>query len=287
MELALGTVQFGIPYGLAGRSEPVPEYEVRAILEYAFSAGIRILDTAAAYGTIERRLRRLTGNNPFRIVTKLPAMPQPATVEQAKQWAITQLNSAMDNLGDRLDTVMFHRADDLLETHGMDVWHICSEWAAKHDVRLGASCYDPQTLTNIRSLLSVEVAQLPSNALDQRLRTHAHDNSGGVELHVRSAFLQGLLLMDEASATRRVPAAHSAITRWHTWLRQNSMEALPAALGLVKSLKGVHCCVVGVDRLNQLEELTGAWASTPPLEAPELASVDPSIIDPRNWHKPS
>jgi hypothetical protein len=104
---------------------------------------------------------------------------------------------------------------------------------------------------------------------------------------VRSAFLQGVLLMDEASAIRRVPAAHSAITHWHAWLRQNSIEALPAALGLVKSIKGVHCCVVGVDRLNQLEELTEAWAYAPPLEAPELASIDPSIIDPRNWPKPA
>ena len=283
MELALGTVQFGIPYGLAGRNEPVPEHEVKAILEHAFSAGIRILDTAAAYGTIESRLQVLIGSKPFRVITKLPAMPQTSSAVEAKQWTITQLNSAMKHLGDRLDTVMFHRAEDLLEPYGLEIWQTSSEWAEKHGVRLGASCYDPETLAKIRAMMPMNAAQLPYNALDQRLRAHPREKLEGVELHVRSAFLQGLLLMSQSSATKHVPAARGALSLWHDWLHEHSLEALPAALGLVKNLEGAHCCVVGVDQLDQLEMITEAWRSSPPLHAPWLATDDLSVIDPRHW----
>ncbi len=74
VQLALGTVQFGTAYGVAGRGEAVPLREVREILDVAWHLGVKVLDTAPDYGSIERRLSEVAGQHPFRIVSKIPAL---------------------------------------------------------------------------------------------------------------------------------------------------------------------------------------------------------------------
>jgi hypothetical protein len=100
---------------------------------------------------------------------------------------------------------------------------------------------------------------------------------------MRSAFLQGLLLLPEAEASRRVPRAAGAHKRWHEWLRMENLEAVSAALSLVKSFPHVTHCVVGVDCLSQLESVAEAWHAVPARTADALAETDLDIIDPRRW----
>lgn len=283
MELALGTVQFGLPYGVAGRGEAVPEPEVSAILARAASLGIRMLDTAAAYGDIEARLLDLARPRRFAVVTKLAPLPAGLTDADVEPWAEAALNRAHERFGDALHAVMFHRAEDLLGESGERLWSSGQGWAVRNRVGLGVSCYDGRTLQRIRERFPVTIAQLPGNAFDQRLLTDPPDGAAAVELHLRSAFLQGLLLMPEAAAAQRVPAATHALSRWHRWLRDNELEALPAALGLVKGLARASHCVVGVDNAAQLEAVVAAWHATPALRADALCVPDPDVIDPRRW----
>ncbi len=281
MELALGTVQFGLGYGIAGRNTPVPEAEVRNLLARAWQRGIRLLDTAAAYGDIEGRLSGLIGARGFRVVTKIPPLPVGLSSSQASAWATGALVLAHRHLGDALSTVMVHRADDLLGPNAQALWDACSAFAARHAVQLGVSCYDPETLHAVRARFPVEVAQLPGNALDQRLVSQPLP--ADVAVHVRSAFLQGLLLMDPAVAQVRLPVAAPALTRWHTWCEARQWSPLTAALGWVKGLPGISHCVVGVDDAPQLDAICTAWQAATPLRAPELAVADLAVIDPRLW----
>ena len=74
MKLALGTVQFGVPYGVANSTGQVPESEGSSILSYARTLGIDTLDTAIAYGESERRLGSI-GVAGWNVITKLPEIP--------------------------------------------------------------------------------------------------------------------------------------------------------------------------------------------------------------------
>jgi aryl-alcohol dehydrogenase-like predicted oxidoreductase len=283
MELALGTAQFGLPYGVAGRSSPVPEQEVRTILEHAAQLGIRMLDTAAAYGDIEARLAELAPNRAFKIVTKLSAMPTGMSAGEAEAWADSTLRRAGERIGDSLYAVLVHRAEDLLEGFAESVWARCVAWASGRKIKLGVSCYDPGTLNRAGERFPIEIAQLPGNALDQRLFTNPVIHRQKIEIHVRSAFLQGLLLMPAEEAKRRVPQAAKALRRWHMWLREQSIEPLAGALGLVKGFPGVSHCVVGVDSLAQLEAIAAAWQVAPALRDDTLAALELDVIDPRRW----
>lgn len=287
MELALGTAQFGLRYGVAGRGAAVPPSEVREILVRAYAVGIRVLDTASAYGNIEQRLASLADGLPFRIVSKVPRCPAELDAAAAASWVMDVVTQSCERLGPALCAMLFHRAEDLLEPRGDALWSACAPLAAARGFGLGVSAYDSATLDLVRARFPAAIAQLPGNAFDQRLRFAPLAGEPLLELHLRSAFLQGLLLMPEAEAARRVPAAAAALSRWHTWCRERGRSALAAALGIVKGLPGVSHCVVGVDDLPQLEQIAEAWTAAPVVDAPDLHTDDLDIIDPRRWPAPT
>ena len=283
MQLVLGTVQFGLAYGVAGRPEPVPEAEVRDILRLAFERGIRTLDTAAAYGDIESRLARLCGDLPFSVVSKLPALPAELDDAGAATWFEACADRSLAHLGPRLTTLMFHSAADLNGPRGERLWSHLSAWADRHRVTLGASCYGPDEALALHRRFGASVMQLPGNALDQRLRGSTLLQAGGPRLHLRSAFLQGLLLMPLDQATARVPAAAASLQRWHAWLHGQGLAPVLGALSVVKGLGPLEACVIGVDGVAHLDDITQAWAQARGMAAPSLACELPDAIDPRRW----
>lgn len=280
--LCLGTVQLGVAYGIAGSGVRVSDAEARAILAAAWEAGVRRLDTAPGYGDIEERLTDITGGRDFEIVTKIPALPGAIDLSAAEQFVRRSLDRSHERLGEAIRGVLFHAAGDLARADGPAAWDAAQEWCAARSVALGVSVYGPDELAALAATRPVAMAQLPANAFDQRIAASPVAN-GAIELTVRSAFLQGLLLMDEAAAARRLPSAREPLARWHALCRARAVEPLDAALGVVKGLRGIAYCAVGVDNAAQLSQIVAAWDAAPRLSAPELATDDPAVIDPRCW----
>jgi aryl-alcohol dehydrogenase-like predicted oxidoreductase len=282
VELALGTAQFGLPYGVAGRSRPLDDVEARAVLEAAARHGLRWLDTAAAYGDIEQRLSGLCGDLPFLVVSKLPALPTKIDGAGATAFFVDSLRRSRERLGDRLRVVLFHRPDDLVGEEGHRIWTAVEAEAKAAGIELGISCY---TISDLRALVKafpLRAAQLPGNAFDQALVDLSAKEVPGL-FQLRSAFLQGLLLMSEADASRRLPAAAPALRRWHAWCDARGLERIEAALGLVKGFSAFDQCVVGVDGIEHLQRIANAWSGCKAIRAPEVACTDPEVIDPRRW----
>jgi aryl-alcohol dehydrogenase-like predicted oxidoreductase len=284
VELALGTVQFGTAYGVAGRGEAVPEHEVQALLATAWEAGIRLLDTAPGYGDIEQRLDRLAGEYRFAVVSKVPALPRDASAAEVSEFVASSIGRSLERLRGRLEIILFHRSEDLLGPHGEAAWRAANVAVAQANIRIGASCYAPEVAVAIHRRFAAPVVQLPGNALDQRLaQPEAVAALRGVEIHLRSVFLQGLLLMPTAGAAARIPASAAALAAWHQWCADRGLEPLQAALGVAKSLPNVRHCVVGVDRREQLEAIVAAWRRAQPQRSEAIASEDADVIDPRRW----
>lgn len=275
--LALGTVQFGLAYGVAGRKAPVPADEACAILARAWDHGIRRLDTAPGYGDIESRIAALSGDLPFEIVSKIPATPR-GSEEVARDHVRTSVARSRARLGERLAGLLFHDADDLLAPLAAATW----DEARAAGVPLGPSCYDPATFETLAARFPLGMAQLPGNALDQRVRRLA---PGRAEITLRSVFLQGLLLMPVEEAARQVPRAAAALRRWRDYCAGLALCPLEAALSLAKGLPSIAYCVVGVDSHAQLDEIAAAWERARPRTADSLNIADPDIIDPRRWPK--
>lgn len=282
MELALGTVQFGLAYGVAGSSHPVSESETRNILAAAHEAGIRRLDTAPAYGNIEERLGGLCGQLDFSIVSKIPAMPEGLDSAEAVSWLRTSVDRSRRRLGDRLCGIIFHDASLPIGRHGAALREALSDAVADTGIRVGASHYSAETLPGATLWPDHAMAQLPGNAYDQRVDGLA-DVLAETEVSMRSAFLQGLLLAERPHAVARVPEAADWLAVWDSWCADVSLSPLAAALAVAKSFDAVDYCLVGVDNVAQLRNIVAAWDATPAMKAPELAGDDPRVFDPRQW----
>ena len=175
---------------------------------------------------------------------------------------------------------MFHRSDDLLQPYGADAWATALNAISGSNIRLGVSCYSPFEISMLQDKFGVSVAQLPGNALDQRLRATSLNN---IELHLRSVFLQGILLMAPEKAAMKLPHGEHSFNVWRKWCDEYQMLPLQAALSIAKALPGVRYCVVGADKLTQLEEIATAWEDAPPIDGSALAIDNLDIIDPRRW----
>ena len=284
MQLALGTVQFGLAYGIAGRGEAVPDHEVRTILEDASARGVRTIDTAADYGDIESRLSRLAAGLPLEVVSKVPAIPPELSPDDAAAFALRMARRSRERLGPLLRGLMVHRSGDLVGARGDAVWPALRAWASADGIQLGASCYDPADADALARERGIALTQVPGNAFDQRIAdAAAHAPLRQVEVHLRSAFLQGLLLMPLADAKRRLPAAAAPLDRWHADCARRGTAPLQSALAVVKSFSLVSRVVVGVDRLAQWTEIAQAWDAARPTDAPDLACGQADVTDPRLW----
>ncbi|MDI1325510.1 MAG: aldo/keto reductase [Brevundimonas sp.] len=281
MELALGTVQFGVDYGIAS-ARRADDATAAKILSAAWEMGIRRLDTAPGYGDIEPRLAGLCGSRNFSIVSKIPGTPAGLGDEGFVPWLVETVETSRRRLGDRLRGLIFHDAAMTLGERGRVARETLGSLLDDGEIELGASHYDGTTLLEPATWPDCRMAQLPGNALDQRIL----DQDAilrGLEVSLRSVFLQGLLLMEPSAAAKRLPAAAPAVEEWHAWCRRRNIQPLEAALAIAKGFSMVDFCLVGVDSEAQLRAIGEAWERATAITAPELASDDPSVIDPRTW----
>lgn len=201
MRIALGTVQFGLPYGIANQTGQVARSEAKAMLQLAAANSIDTLDTAIAYGESETRLGE-AGVQSFNVVTKLPAIP--ASCHDVNGWVREQVGLSLCRLDlTRVYGLLLHRSDDLLGNNGAMLWHALEELRDVDLVqKIGVSVYAPSEIEAVTSLYKVDLVQAPFNIVDRRLSTSGwldRLKSKGVEVHTRSAFLQGLLLMSRTA----------------------------------------------------------------------------------------
>ena len=284
--LALGTVQFGLPYGIANRTGKPTLDESTRIVQRARAAGMNTLDTAVAYGDSERRLGEI-GASEWRVVTKLPPIPE--SVRDVGSWVRETVDASLERL--RLASVaglLLHRSSDLLGANGRAlVSALRRERNEGRAAKIGVSIYDPGELDAIWNALRPDIVQAPFNALDRRLESSgwlARLGDEGVELHTRSAFLQGLLLMPPDVRPRAFDRWSAVWEAWAAWLDASEMCAVRAALAHVLSYSEITRVVVGVESTDQLAEILAATSVS--ARAPsDVGCQDTDLIEPSRWSK--
>jgi len=285
MKLALGTVQFGLDYGISNEAGKTSQVEVKRILDLAKTSDLDTLDTAAAYGDSEEVLGRI-GVAGWEVVSKVPFLPRDGVI--GKQWVLDHVRQSLERLKiDRLEGLLLHCATDLLRAEGRDIAAGLQEAKAQGLVnKVGYSIYAPQSLTALLEVLPPDLVQAPFNVFDQRLtRSGWLDRlvETGSEVHVRSVFMQGLLLM---SPEKRPPAFDKWNEYWQRWdaaVGGRSEQALALCLGFAKAHQGISRIVVGVESHAHLEHLLEIWERAAPFDAAGLACDDPQLVDPSNW----
>ena len=285
--LALGTVQFGLPYGVANKSGQVSRAEAKSMLEVASERGISTLDTAIAYGESEQCLGEVGIEN-FKVVTKLPALPKESL--DVAEWVKQQVDESLSRLGvSNVYGLLLHRSEELLGSNGQELYKVLNLLRERGLVKkIGVSIYAPNELELLKTDFNFDLVQAPFNIIDQRLLISGwlqRLKDDGVEIHTRSAFLQGLLLMKQADIPKKYLPWNDLLSCWHSWLDENNFSALHASLAFPLSFPEVDSVVVGADSQSQLLEIINASINVLNIEMPNLSCSDENLINPANWSK--
>ena len=286
-KLGLGTVQFGLPYGIANKLGRISRQEAESVLDLARSSGIDLLDTAVAYGESESLLGEI-GVGDFHVVTKLPAVPE--NERDISGWVEQQVHSSLRRLRlARLYGLLLHAPAQLLEADGAKLSAGLEEMRRQSLVeKIGISIYSPDELEAIFPLFPLGMVQAPLNLVDRRLVETGwlqRLRSEGVEIHVRSVFLQGLLLLSLQEIPHKFARWTPLWEAWHSWLRKTRISPQAACLNFARSFAEIDRVIVGVDGLSQLQDLVGAVNATEPTDWPRIASSDAELVNPSLWNR--
>lgn len=298
MELCLGTVQFGMDYGICGQRKPSVE-DACDMLEYAVKNGISRIDTAKQYGTAEDVVGRFFETREVKredifLSTKFqPNRLDDVNVVDYYTVFKEEIQQQLMRLHvDYIDAYLLHSAryvfdDEILEALN----RLKSDGYAKY---VGVSVYETEEASCGINSRYVDYLQLPYSIFDQRMKNEGifelAERSKNTIIDSRSAFIQGLILMDENQVPGFLYKAKPIIREINELTEKYSISKIALAMNYVKQTDTINSLVFGVDNLQQLKEDIRLFEQEIDLGimneiADKFRNIEADIVMPSLWKK--
>jgi aryl-alcohol dehydrogenase-like predicted oxidoreductase len=261
MKVALGTAQFGLNYGISNSRGKTKSKEVKNILNYALSSGVNYLDTASIYGDSETVLGEVdVGSKLWSIVTKTPCFQQLNITQEEVLFLRSNFESSLDKLvRNNVYALLIHSVDDLFKKGGYMLFDEMLRLKEKGLIKkVGVSVYSSDEIYKVLERFPIDIIQLPISVLDQRLLSGgelALLKSKGVEIHARSIFLQGLLVMPLNEINPYFYPIMDKLLSFSNLALEQGLTKLELALNFVQSIDEVDKVIVGVNSLFHLKQI--------------------------------
>jgi len=289
--LGLGTAQFGSEYGISNAKGRVPEGAIVSILDFARNSNIGLLDTASLYGDSEAVLGKLMpADHAFRIVSKTP-VAKGAVIDRAHCLDVERaLHRSLDHLSQKsLYGLLLHHCNDLFKPGG-DLLLATLQDACRGGFveKIGVSVYDGKQIDAVLEKFTPDIVQLPFSIADQRLVVSGHLKKlyeRGVEIHARSIFLQGALLMDPQRLPQHFDPVRSYFVNFGLAAKKAGLSRLQACVRFALAHREIDIALVGVTATEELAEIVAAASKGAGMayDAAELALNDERYVVPMNW----
>jgi aryl-alcohol dehydrogenase-like predicted oxidoreductase len=273
-KIGLGTVQFGLDYGISNESGKTSSVEVTEILTYAKAQGIDTIDTASAYGDAEKVLggNDLSG---FRIISKFMPPQKDETLSSHLHQSLKRLKQ------ENIYGYLAHRPSVVLENPSLwkELQNLKKEGLVK---KTGFSFNEPSELSKILQANFIpDLIQIPFNYFDRRFQKQIISlKEQGCEIHTRSAFLQGLFFINTDNLNSFFNEVKPVIKNL-----QDSVKNLSGSLlRFVAEQPFIDKVIVGVENINQLKTNLDTIETSEQL--PWLKQIiSDNILIPSGWPK--
>ncbi len=285
MNLAIGTAQFGLDYGISNSAGKVKLPEIKKIIKLASDSGIDTIDTAMAYGDSEELLGKCSLEN-FKIITKIGAIQE--SENRIENWILDEVHLSLKKLKlNNIYGLLLHRPNELISKKGETLFYSIQNLKKLGLVKkIGISIYSTDELVSILDSYDIDIVQLPLNIFNRE----AINNdilkvlkSRDIEIHARSCFLQGLLLMEQKNIPIKFKKWSNLFIDWHEWLIKNDISPAQGCLSFLNSINEIDKVIVGVENVKQLQELINYSSVQSITEFPNLICNDEQLINPSNW----
>jgi len=283
-KIILGTAQFGLEYGITNPGGMLTENTVEEILLTAHHNGVKMIDTAPAYGLAQARISTICNKNSlsFRYISKIPPCA-PSELRSIALQTLEQLNTP------NLDTLLLHDFQAYIQQPGLwgELLRLREENITR---RIGFSLYRPTELEHIlRNVFGCDVVQFPFNLFDQRFSFLIDDcQRRGIAIHARSVFLQGAFFLNPDNLPKFLQAGQRHFRQLHDYCRHHSVTISSLALSYALSHPYIEGVVLGVHSAAQLRENCMASVSAQNLnqfleQLRQLPALDETILNPSLW----
>ena len=281
--LILGTVQLGMNYGINNSTGQPSKDQAFEILSYAYSSGIRALDTAYAYGNSHEVIEKYFKTHPhesFKIFTKFQG-------KEGLQLA-NYIEKTSNQLEENIYCCSYHSFSEL---NNLQISSQLKKLKAEGKIKkIGVSVYTNDEIREAAKYDFIDIIQLPFNLLDnwgRRGQEITFAKEHGKTIHIRSIFLQGLFYMDPSSLTENLKSMSSPISALKKIARDTHLNLNQLAIRYALSFKDIDQILIGVETLKQLKDNIEATTELLPDEIIKKISLievpEPKLLDPRNW----
>jgi len=289
VKIVLGTAQFGLDYGISNKQGKTHRKNIPDILNYAHKNRINFLDTALSYGNSEEVIGSIRSTQAWNIVTKTKNFKNKLInnddaneLRRSFEQSLVKLNR------DRVYGLLMHDCNDLFKPGGEKLFKemkcIRSLGKAK---KIGASVYNIDQIYQLLDSYDIDIIQLPINIFDQRLikfNVLEKIKELNIEIHARSVFLQGLLLLPLDDVPSYFSQIKNQLENFTIRAKELSLSKLELALAFVQSINEIDKIVIGINSLGQLYEIINSTNVRLNIFDFESFSVEnQKIIDPSQW----
>ncbi len=283
-KLALGTVQFGLNYGISNKTGQVQPETIAEILEHAQQVGLNTLDTASTYGNCEEVLGLVLRKQPsrFNIISKFP-------VETSPEALFSSLESSLSKLTPQpLKAYLAHEFESFKQEGIRVKLQTAKELGLVEQI--GVSVYYPEEIEwLLEKNISFDIIQCPFNLFDQRFKfLFSELKNQGVEIHTRSSFLQGLFFLNPKDLSNHFEKARGKIQDLQLISQGRGIPLAALLLNFCIMQEEIDKVVFGVQNLNEFIQNLAAYHYFETCkelrhEFDVFATTDEDIIHPGKW----
>lgn len=287
-KLSLGTVQFGLDYGIANDNGKPSQDSVNKIVDYLYNNGLNCFDTAQAYGNSEEVIgKALDAKDDIYLISKLKS-------DVFVSDAIKNVNKSLENLRvDSLYALLLHDSELLYKWNNKYSEFVDTLINSKKIKYFGVSIYSSKDFMLALENEKVQFIQIPFNLFDQRaLKENWFQKAKecGKIIFIRSVFLQGLLLMDKNSIPKKLENSRIYLEKLDFYCLKHKISKNELALSFVDTIAKDSLLLFGCDNLIQAEENLKNYNNLKVLNEDDILElrsmfldVDEKIYNPTKW----
>tara|TARA_Y100000768_G_scaffold388939_1_gene388992 strand:- start:8144 stop:9004 length:861 start_codon:yes stop_codon:yes gene_type:complete len=255
-KIIIGTASLGLKYGF-NKTKQNSRNSV-AYLKKAYNLGIKEIDTSPAYGNSGKIINDT--KKKFKIYTKLT---KKLLKTNSKKIELSIKNFLIKSLKKfsikEFEGVLIQNESIMLTKKGKKIFETLKKFKENKLIKnIGISSYNLKTLRKILKKYQFDFVQVPFNVFDQRLiekKNLDFLNKKKIDIHVRSIFLQGLLLLDNNEIPIKFKKYKEFFYFWNTWLNNNNYSNLEACYNFVNGQKSIKKVVIGSANYNEFKNL--------------------------------
>lgn len=279
-KIIIGTANFGQNYGL--RKKRIKSNETKKIFDFLKFNKLKSVDTAQSYNS-EKIIGRYKKDK-FKIITKIDFKSAHANIDKIEKII---LKSFFEFKNHDLDTILFHNTKILHKDIGKKIFkNLILMKKKKYFKKIGVSIYNFNELKYLVKNFKIDVVQCPYNVFDTRLEDEKWINflkKNKIEIHVRSIFLQGILINYKYRQNKYFSKIKDQFTSWDSFLERNRLSAVQGALNFVLQNKKIDKILIGIENLSQLKDIIESSYKSKKKLIFKINKLNEKFYNPSKW----